>query len=302
MGAAAETGVVTVERVASGETLSVRAYMASGEWTASPLARLLRLRSGSMFAPVRLPAPDPVLHMSPRAQGRCGRCPPGSGAMFDLSVVSVLLPQLQIWNRCLPWYPTAASVGTGGDGLGHRSPNAVGMHVSVACMCPGSTCIDHAVWTIPGRRSEVACRVVLYVAAWVLTPAQGPGLEGCCVCGDAAAAEPRTVTSPYGHESGHESVCAGAPSRPRGGHRVDGAAGRAAAPPHAPPRAGLRAACCGEVPGRTGRRRRRRTLAGGSTRHCRRSRYGNGRRRSGHSRPAACSTRRTCITCLTGNT
>ena len=45
---------------------------------------LLRLQSGSVFVPAQLPVPGHVLNTvctRPGAQGRCGRCPPGSGVM-----------------------------------------------------------------------------------------------------------------------------------------------------------------------------------------------------------------------------
>ena len=48
-------------------------------------AWLPRLQSVSDFAPERLPAPDPSFaRVRPCAQGRCGRCPPGSGVMSNL--------------------------------------------------------------------------------------------------------------------------------------------------------------------------------------------------------------------------
>ena len=48
--------------------------------------RLFRLRTGSDFAPARLPVLYPVLHLSARVRRGCGQCPPGSGVISGVEL------------------------------------------------------------------------------------------------------------------------------------------------------------------------------------------------------------------------
>ena len=65
-------------------TTSMFARFRLPAWS-SARAWLLRLRTISDFDPARLPAPDPVLHVSaPVRRGAVADAPPGFGVMSDL--------------------------------------------------------------------------------------------------------------------------------------------------------------------------------------------------------------------------